>query len=76
VRAYPTVEPLGSNLSADVADFQNQDPSLPADTLLNQCYGEAQFESYLKLGRQIGILLFELPEVKEAVSSIKQAAGV
>jgi hypothetical protein len=76
VRVYPAVEPLGSNLPADVADFNNQDPSFPGDTLLNQWYGEAQFESYRKLGRQIGMLLFERPEVQTALSSLRQAAEV
>jgi hypothetical protein len=71
VRVYPALEPLGADLPADVADFHNQDASFPTDTLLNQWYGEAQFESYRKLGRQIGMSLFDLTDVKEVVSKLK-----
>lgn len=74
VRVYPALEPLEANLPADVADFHKQDPSFPADTLLNQWYGEAQFESYRKLGRQIGMLLFGLTEVEGALASLKRGA--
>jgi hypothetical protein len=59
VRVYPALEPekFKGGLPADVLNFAKGDPAFPADQLANQWYGEAQFESYRKLGRQIGAKL-------------------
>jgi Patatin-like phospholipase len=70
IRVYPALEPLKDELPADVQNFANGDPNFPADQLENQWYGEAQFESYRKLGREIGMRLFANALVKPTVDSL------
>jgi hypothetical protein len=53
IRVYPALGPLKDEVSADVQNFATRDPNITADQLENQWYGEAQFESYRKLGREI-----------------------
>jgi hypothetical protein len=70
IRVYHALEPLKDELPADVQNFANGDPNFPADQLENQWYGEAQFESYRKLGREIGMRLFANAFVKPTVESL------
>jgi hypothetical protein len=70
IRVYPALEPFRSELPADVLNFSNGDPSFPSDQIANQWYGEAQFESYRKLGREIGMRLFAHKEVGPIVNAL------
>jgi patatin-like phospholipase len=70
IRVYPALGPFENKLSADVQNFANGDPNFPADQLENQWYGEAQFESYRKLGREIGIRLFAAALVKPIIDAL------
>jgi hypothetical protein len=70
IRVYPALEPFKGNLPADVQNFASGDPYFPADKLENQWYGEAQFESYRKLGREIGMRLFADELVKPTIDAL------
>lgn len=70
IRVYPDLRPFKDKLPADVQNFANGDPNFPADQLENQWYGEAQFESYRKLGREIGIRLFADALVKPIIDAL------
>ena len=70
IRVYPAIEPFKGKLPADVQNFANGDPHFPADQLENQWYGEAQFESYRKLGREIGMRLFADTLVKPTIDAL------
>jgi hypothetical protein len=70
IRVYPALGPFKDKLPADVQNFANSDPNFPADQLENQWYGEAQFESYRKLGREIGIRLFAAALVKPIIDAL------
>ena len=70
IRVYPALGPFKDKLPADVQNFANGDPNFPADQLENQWYGEAQFESYRKLGREIGIRLFADALVKPIIDAL------
>lgn len=69
-RVYPDLEPLRNELPADVLNFTKGDPAFPSDQLANQWYGEAQFESYRKLGREIGMRLFAHKDVSPIVNAL------
>jgi hypothetical protein len=70
VRVYPSLLPFKDGLPADVAKFADGDPAFPTDQLENQWYGEAQFESYRKLGREIGMRLFNHSAVQPVISRL------
>ena len=72
LRVYPALEPFRNELPADVANFSEHDPDFPSDRLVNQWYGEAQFESYRKLGREIGMRLFANDTVRPIIEALKK----
>ncbi len=57
---------LSSGMTADLVNFKRDHPDFPQETTTDQFFGEAQWESYFKLGRIIGghldaALLHQLP---------------
>jgi hypothetical protein len=70
LRVYPALEPFKNELPADVLDFAKGDPDFPSDQIVNQWYGEAQFESYRKLGREIGMRLFAHKTVRPIINAL------
>ena len=72
VRVFPALDPFKDSLPADVINFSKGDPDFPSDRLENQWYGEARFESYRKLGWEIGTRLFANEKIKPLVEALKQ----
>jgi hypothetical protein len=55
---------LSALLSRDVLHYAADNPPFPQQTTMDQFFDEAQWESYRRLGFEIGNALFEVPEVQ------------
>jgi hypothetical protein len=63
---------LDGSEPADVLNFHESDPAFPQDTIVDQWFGEAQFESYRMLGSHMIAKLSSVVVVDKTLPPFKK----